>query len=176
MSMEYAFDIYKLSTEFITDYPETKYPELMHKLGRPYSWLIIDSHDGYFICIPFRSAIEHKNGYLFTSTNRSKRTKSGLDYSKIVIIADSAYLDDSQAVVDQDEYNEAVQNMSSIAADALEYVDTYINHVNGTKRIHEREFSRRYRFSTLQYFHTELGIGRTEDVRVANNVETSGNQ
>ena len=83
--MEYDFEIYQLSSKFFADYPETQFPELMHKFGRPYSCLLIDSHDGYFICIPFRSSIGHKNSFMFKNTQRSQRTKSGLDYSKIVI-------------------------------------------------------------------------------------------
>lgn len=55
--MEYDFEIYRLSAKFIADYPTTKYPELMYKNARPYNCLLLESHDNYFICIPFRSHI-----------------------------------------------------------------------------------------------------------------------
>ena len=154
--MEYDFEIYQLSQKFFTDYPETKYPELMHKSGRPYSCLLIDSHDGYFICVPYRSSIGHKNSFLFKNTQRSKRTKSGLDYSKIAIVTNTEYFDKDPAIVDKDEYNETVKHIPTIAQEVVTYVDTYINHINGNAPIHQREFDRKYQFSTLKYFHDIL--------------------
>lgn len=59
--MEYDSELSLLSSKFTQDYPPATYPELMHKHGRPYTCLLIDSHDDYFICVPFRSSIGHKN-------------------------------------------------------------------------------------------------------------------
>jgi len=131
----------------------------MHKQGRPYTCLLIDSHDGYFICVPFRSSIRHNNAFLFKGTARSKQSLSGLDYSKIVIISNDDYIDSvSTAVIDQDEYNEMMVNLQQIVTEVLDYIDTYINHINGISPLHPRQFARRYRFSTLAYFHDVLGI------------------
>lgn len=105
--MEFDHAIYLLSSEFITDYPPVKYPELMQKEGRPYTCLLIDSHDGYFICVPFRSSIHHKNAFFFKGTARSMRTQSGLDYSKIALVNESRYIDSTKpAIVDSDEYHD----------------------------------------------------------------------
>lgn len=105
--MEYKSELSLLSSKFTQDYPPAVYPELLHKHGRPYTCLLIESHDDYFICVPFRSSIGHKNAFLFTDTIRSKKTKSGLDYSKIAIIKDTNYFDsNTAAIVDQDEYAE----------------------------------------------------------------------
>jgi hypothetical protein len=157
--MEYATDVYLLSQKFIYDYPASSYPELMYKQGRPYACLLIDTHDGYFICIPFRSSINHKNAFMFIGTKRSKRTKSGLDYSKAVLVSNSDYLDSStKAIVDPDEYTEMMKNLPMIIREVIDYVDTYINHINGSIPIHPREFSRKYQFSTLPYFHDVIGI------------------
>jgi len=109
--MEYDFEIYQLSQKFFADYPESQFPELMQKIGRPYSCLLIDSRDGYFICIPYRSSIGHKNSYMFKNSQRSRKTKSGLDYSKIAIISNTDYFDEMPAIVDKDEYNETVKHM-----------------------------------------------------------------
>lgn len=114
--MEYDSELSLLSSKFNQDYPPDTYPELMHKHGRPYTCLLIDSHDDYFICVPFRSSIGHKNAFMFTRTARSKKTE------------------------------------------ANDYVDTCINHVNGTAPIHPRAFSRKYQYSTLPYFHNIMGI------------------
>ncbi|MCD8344790.1 MAG: hypothetical protein LUC38_02365 [Oscillospiraceae bacterium] len=156
--MEFDADLYLLSPKFTEDYPPERFPELMHKHGRPYTCLLIDTHDDYFICVPFRSDIHHKNAFLFTNTERSKRSRSGLDFSKIVIIKDTSYFDDENAIVDQDEYAEMKRNLPTIVESAVSYVDAYINHVTGKKPLHPREFARRYQFSTLPYFHDIMGI------------------
>ncbi|TCL61635.1 type III toxin-antitoxin system TenpIN family toxin [Allofournierella massiliensis] len=157
--MEYLESLYLLSQDFMQDYPASVYPELMHKQGRPYSCLLIETHEGYFICVPFRSSIGHKNAFLFTGTARSKAFRSGLDYSKIVIVKESRYLDSNRpAVVDQDEYNEMRANLPKIVEQVNRYVCTYMNHVTGKKTLHQREYTRKYGFSTLPYFHDILGI------------------
>lgn len=157
--MDFESDLYLLSAKFIQDYSASTYPELMHKQGRPYTCLLIDSHDDYFICVPFRSDIRHNNAFMFRGTKRSQTKNSGLDYSKIVLIKDSDYIDSStKAVVDQDEYGQMKQNLSTIAQEATDYVDTYIGHINGSAPLHPRAFSRRYRFSTLPYFHDIMGL------------------
>ena len=126
--MEYDSELSLLSPKFVHDYQTALYPELMYKQGRPYTCLLIDSHDDYFICVPFRSSIRHKNAFLFIETVRSKRAKSGLDYSKIVIIKDTAYLDTTAtAIIDQDEYTEMMKNLSTIVLETNQYVNTYIN-------------------------------------------------
>ena len=163
--MKFDVDIYQLSTKFMADYPISDYPELMYKQGRPYSCLLIDTHSDYFICVPYRSSIRHNNAYMFAGTQRSRKTQSGLDYTKIVIIRDGEYLDSVKAVVDQDEYKETILHIQTIVYEVRDYVDTYIRHASGVSRIHKREYERRYRFSTLPYFHDIMGIIRkTEPV------------
>ncbi len=157
--MEYDSELSLLSSKFTQDYPPDTYPELMHKHGRPYTCLLIDSHDDYFICVPFRSSIGHKNAFMFTGTARSKKSKSGLDYSKIVIIRDNGYFDPTKtAIVDQDEYVEMIRSLPTIVQEANDYVNTYINHINGTFTMHPKAFARKYQYSTLPYFHDIMGI------------------
>ncbi len=121
--------------------------------------MLIDSHDDYFICVPFRSSIGHKNAFMFTETIRSQKTKSGLDYSKIAIIKNTDYFDSvTKAVVDHDEYTEMMKNLTAIVREANDYVDTYINHINGTAPLHLKAFARKYQYSTLPYFHDIMGI------------------
>ncbi len=66
--MECDSELSLLSSKFTQDYPPAAYPELMHKYGRPYTCLLIETHDDYFICVPFRSFIGHKKVFLFTGT------------------------------------------------------------------------------------------------------------
>ena len=84
--------------------------------------------------------------------------RSGLDYTKIVIINKSEYVDTIDALLDKDEYNETVVNIKRIKREALEFVEDYVKHMKGVHKLSPQEFKRRYNFSPLQYFHNELGI------------------
>lgn len=148
----------QLANKFFIEYPTSNYPELMYKPNRPYNCLLINSHSGYYICIPFRSNIKHKNAYLFKSSQRSKRTPSGLDFTKVVIIPDTTYLDNKPALIDKDEYTEAMLNAEKIADKVTKYIDGYVNHVNKTKILNEKEYNRKYSHTTLAYFHDILMI------------------
>ena len=70
---------------------------------------------------------------MFKGTQRSKRTKSGLDYSKLVLIKDNEYLDNKKAIVDKDEFNETIKHLARIVKEVNEYIDTSVSHVHGTK-------------------------------------------
>ena len=90
--------------------------------------------------------------------NRYDHWSIVLDYTKIVIISKSEYVDNIDALVDKDEYNETVVNIKRIKREALEFVEDYVKHVKGIQKLSVQEFKRRYSFSPLQYFHNELGI------------------
>ena len=89
---------------------------------------------------------------------RSLKHKSGLDYTKIIIINKTEYIDNKDAIIDNDEFNETMIMLDKIKRDALQFVEDYVAHVAGKTELHPSEFRRRYLFSTLQYFHKELGI------------------
>lgn len=152
--MSFVAGVYKVTSAFMNDYPEERYPELMHKLGRPYSCLLVDTHCDYYICVPFRSHIHHKNTFLFHGTVRSLKSKSGLDYSKIILINKAEYLDDSNVIVDKDEYNEVQRNIDRIVKESVSYVEDYIGYVSGSKQLHPKEFQRRYSFQLSNIFMT----------------------
>lgn len=84
--------------------------------------------------------------------------KSGLDYTKIVIITDAKYIDTQDALIDKDEYNETMVNLEKIKSEALMFVEDYVLHIKKQKMLHPKEFKRRYLFSPLKYFHAEMGI------------------
>ena len=157
--MEYIVDVCKLSQKFYNDYPEYKYPEIMHKEQRPYTCLFLEIHEGYFICIPFRSSISHNDAFLFKSTRRSMHSRSGLDYQKTVVIKNVEYIDTNNSiVVDRDEYISVIKNLNKIVNEIHKYINRYINHINGISILHTKEFQRHYKYSTLQYFHDVLGL------------------
>ena len=70
-----------------------------------------DGKHDYFICVPYRSEITHSYAYHFRKSARSRQHKSGLDYTKIVIINKSEYIDTEDAFVDKDEFNETMINL-----------------------------------------------------------------
>lgn len=156
---EFDYQVLNLTQTFYTDYPNPPYKEIVRKNSRPYNCLLIQSHYDYFICIPYRSHISHKYAFMFKNSVRSKRTKSGLDYSKIVIITDNKYIGQTDAIVDKGEFNETRNNIEYIKNDAQKYIDEYVSYLLGTAiKYDKKEFSRIYQYSTLQYFHKELGI------------------
>lgn len=161
--MQFDIQIHKLSDKFMQDHPSAEYPEITTKANRPHCCLLIDTHRDYFICIPYRSHIHHKNAYLFSDSERSRRDHSGLDYTKIAIIKDTDYFSTKPARVDDDEYRETINNSRHIVSNAVKYVDTYVNHENGSAPLSPEKFKRAYKYTTLKYYHAELGIDRTAD-------------
>ncbi len=105
-----------------------------------------------------RTEISHTYSYRFKTSARSRKHKSGLDYTKIVILGKTAYLDSEDAMIDRDEYKETLKNIEKIKRKALGFVEDYMALINGMKRMHANEFLRRYSYSPLKYFHKEMGI------------------
>lgn len=163
MNSPFDYQILKLTDDFYNTYLKEEYPELLVKSGRSYNCLLIESHYGYFICVPFRTNIRHKNAFLFINTERSKQYNSGLDYSKIIIINDAKYIESRSSIIDKDEFLKTKKYIDIIKNQAIKYVDTYVNHCNGIRVLDEKEFQRKYRMSTLPYFHKQLGIVEQEN-------------
>ena len=155
---ENDYQILQLSSAFYRHYKSPPYHEILKKSNRPYNCLLFQTHYDYYICIPYRTEISHSYAYRFKNSKRSRKHKSGLDYTKIIIITDSKYMDEKTIIIDKDEYKETIQYFSKIKKQALQYVEDYIAHVRGTNPLSYQEFNRKYNYSTLKYFHNELGI------------------
>ncbi len=155
----FDYQILNLTSKFYNTYPDPPYSEIIRKNTRPYNCLLIQSHYDYFIAIPYRSNINHKYSYRFKYSRRSHRTHSGLDYTKLVIIKNLDYVASLNAVVDADEYKETRDKIDYIKKDVLTYITDYIEYIQGrSNKYDEKSFQRAYGFSTLKYFHRELGI------------------
>ena len=155
---ENDYQILRLTDLFYQDYPHSRYGEIMIKKNRAYNCLLFQTHYDYFICIPYRTEIVHDNAYRFKYSKRSEKHRSGLDYSKIIIITETKYLDNKDAIIDKDEFKETIRNIEKIKNQALQYVENYVAHMRKSRLLHPEEFKRRYQYSTLQYFHKELKI------------------
>ena len=152
------YQILKLTDVFYRSYPNPPYKEILKKQQRAYNCLLFQTHYDYFIAIPYRSNIYHNYGFKLTGTTRSQNHPSGLDYTKIVILNNSDYIDTQNGIIDQDEFKQTMVHLETIKQEALTFVEDYILHIKGIHLLHNREFSRRYRYSPLQYFHNELGL------------------
>ncbi len=152
---KFEYEIYTLSDIFYSTYNAQEYPEILNKEDRPYSCLLIETIWDFFICIPYRTDIRHKQAYKFKSTARARYHESGLDYSKMVIIKKLEYIGE-KTIIDQDEFKETRDNIEIIAKEALAYLDTYIKHQQGVNVLAQTMFERKYKYSSLQYFHEEL--------------------
>lgn len=132
----------------------------MLKDKRPYGCLLIKTHNDYYICVPFRSHIHHKNAFLFKNTERLKTDSSGLDYSKTVLIRPEdydKYLIEN-AVVDTDEYKAVRINIYKIEKQISKYIEGYVKSVSDFENADKKSFERKYKYSTLKYFHDILSI------------------
>lgn len=158
MLNNYLYEICYLEDSFFEDYPNPPNCELLKKKERPYNCLIIETHYDYCICIPYRTNIKHANGFIFRKSKRAKLNRSGLDYSKSLIIKDMAYLKKGISIIDKDEYLETKMYMDKIVIGITKYIDDYINHHKATDIIIEPEYRRKYSLSTLQYFHDLLNL------------------
>jgi len=156
--VEFDTQVVQLSHNFYAAYPSASFPEILEKDNRPYNCLLVETHYDFYICLPFRTHIQHRYAYRFRNSARSRSNKSGIDYTKMVIIKDSSFISNTPSTVDQDEYKETMQNIHIIINDAVAYLDEYICYKNGTSTIDQREFQRRYACSSLAYFDEILGI------------------
>lgn len=152
------FQILRLTDAFYKAYPNPPHVEILKKKQRAYNCILFQSHYDYFVCVPYRTEISHAYAYHFKNSRRARKHKSGLDYTKILIINKLDYIDRCDAIIDNDEFNETMINLEKIKREALRYVEEYVDHKNGANVLHPEEYRRRYTYSTLKYFHKELGL------------------
>jgi len=141
--MKYIF----LSEEFYKTYKENEYPEILHKPTRPYVMLMVKI-DNLTFAIPIRSHLRHKFGFI---TN--KETNAGLDYSKAVIILKPEYISDKQRITITRQEMLLISNSKElIIKDFKRFLHTY------KRKIKNNLSETLLKYSSLQYFHKELGL------------------
>ena len=118
---------------------------------------MISLRGGLKFGIPLRSNLPNAACFVTkTEVVGGQEQKKGLDYSKAVLIANDTYVSAAVFMIPTDE-KDSISKKSQEIADAFEkYVEKYIHAVkNGHKyTLGNRE----YRFTTLQNYHSELGI------------------
>ncbi|MCL2801683.1 MAG: hypothetical protein FWD28_08005 [Treponema sp.] len=129
--------------------------EILTKEERPYYVLVLEL-DGLMYAIPLRSHITHPYCYISNSINEQK---SGLDYSKAVIISDLAkHTDPAPVTIRQNEYNVLKQQEFLIKKKFSSYVKSYKKEIRRRQKVQTLPVSSLCRYSTLKYFHKELGL------------------
>lgn len=142
-----------LTAEFYNKYNSTDYPEIENKSNRPYMVMLVQIKTNIF-AIPFRTNVKHNNCYKFNNSSRSTDSTTGLDYSKAVIVNDGKYIGASARINDM-EYIELDTNYHIIIKQFTSFVNNYIKYANG--KLNEYQ-TKKYKYTTLKYFHAELGI------------------
>lgn len=117
--------------------------EILSKHNRPYLVLIV-LYRGLTFAIPFRSNIHHTHAYKFQDES-SKRTSSGLDFSKSVVVQNDDEIGDA-AHIDSSERKELLKRYEFIVEKFQRYVDDFIA---GLKK---EPLPAKYKFSALTYY------------------------
>lgn len=115
---------------------------------------------GLYLAIPYRTHMNHNNGYHFRRSQRSRNNQSRLDFSKMIIMSSFEGIDSEVGIVDRDEFTETMIEQERIAKGALRYLEGYVKFVLRQQQDPRISMPARYRFSTLKYFHKELSISK----------------
>lgn len=139
-----------LSSEFYKDYKYKDYPEILSKSDRPYIMFNIRV-DNIDFAIPFRSNIPHKNAFFTDEENNC-----GIDYTKSIVIKKSSYIDTSKnPIIRGDEFKNLKGKEYIIKKGFTKYLKNY---KKAAKKIDIERNKHFCQFSSLQYFHKELGL------------------
>ena len=101
--------------------------------------------------VPLRSNLNHKSGFKTILYNKHW---NGVDYSKALVITHADLADEAFKPRDKEEYSKIQKNKIKIKLDFNKYVDGYISFIRSN--ISEVPFI--YKYTTLKYFHNELGL------------------
>lgn len=147
------YSLRKLSRTFYADYPHEQFPELLQKKNRPFVVLLIQIDSNCF-AIPLRTNITHHACYRFRNSKRKTVKGTGLDFSKAIVVSDEKYLGE-YTTIDNNEYKELDSQFHEIYKRFQRYVNNYKKFVRNPNEVFRKND---YRYSSLMYFHEELGL------------------
>ena len=153
METKKTYELHYLTEEFYNKYNASDYPEIEHKKQRPYIVLLVKIDNNIF-ALPLRTNIKHSSCYKFQYSSRPTNSITGIDFSKAVIINEECYIGES-AEIDNKEYVELNDRIAFIISKFRTYIKGYRVYAAGKAN----EFqAKKYKYTTLKYFHSELGI------------------
>lgn len=151
--MSKNYELRYLTNAFFEKYDFKRFPEIEQKENRPYMVLLVKIKENTF-AIPFRTNINHKSAYRFKSSGRDTKNSTGLDYTKAVVVNDCSYIGET-ATIDDKEFLELNKKYFFITKQFSSYVNGYYKYLRGELNPYR---ANTYKYSTLKYFHNELGI------------------
>ena len=154
MNSKKFYELHYLSPEFYNKYNTVDYPEIEHKAQRPYIVLLVKVDDNTF-ALPLRTNIKHSSCYKFQYSSRPTESITGIDFSKAVIVNEEEEYIGEAAEIDNKEYVELNDRIAFIVSKFSTYVKGYHSYVAGTSNEYQ---AKKYKYTTLKYFHKELGI------------------
>jgi protein AbiQ len=146
-------EFHRLSAAFYAQFNRCE--EILTKEERPYYVMLLEL-DGLTYAIPLRSHITHPYCFIADSSNDQK---SGLDFSKSVIITDSVkYIDPAPVTIRQHEYNFLKQREYLVKKQFSSYVASYKKEIRRRQKNPALPVSVLCRYASLKYFHKELEL------------------
>jgi protein AbiQ len=146
-------EFHRLMPAFYTQFGH--YMEILTKEDRPYYVLVLEV-DGLTYAIPLRSHISHP--YCFIADNTGGQ-RSGLDYSKAAVITDAAlYIDPAPVTIRRNEFRTLRRKEFLIRKQFSSYAASYRKAVLRRRQNPALPESPLCRYSSLKYFHKELGL------------------
>lgn len=119
--------------------------------NRGYGVVHVNAGDITF-ALPLRSNLNHPHGFK-TVLDRKSRTWNGIDYTKALVVTSQDLEDEAFKTRDLGEYKKIKRNAEKIKKEFFNYVSEYIMAIKAGG-----ELDRKFAFTTLQYFHKELGL------------------
>lgn len=153
MKIKELYKLHYLSKKFYDKYNSVEYPEIEHKQRRPYIVILIKIDNNTF-ALPLRTNIKHSNCYKFKYSSRPTDSVTGIDFSKAVIVNNYEYIGNI-AEIDNKEYVELNDRIFFIINKFQTYIKGYYEYISGTSNKYQ---AKKYKYTTLKYFHKELGI------------------
>jgi protein AbiQ len=137
-----------LTEQYYADYAHCT--EMERKPLRPHMIVLVRAM-GHDFAVPFRSHINH--GYAFWT---DRANGCGLDYSKAMIVDMARHVDNERRpVIRKEEFKMLIGKEGAIEQGLCRYIELY-------KKAHLAPENPRnaiiLRYSTLRYFHSEIGI------------------
>lgn len=124
--------------------------------GRGYGVILVPIR-GLEFAIPIRSNLPHNFGFVSYREHKPDGSinKSGLDYTKAVVITTKRYVDSRPFKLKTGaEYWNVVYNEEQIILEFEAYVEKYVQAITHN----DRHILKEYRWSTLKNYHHELGL------------------
>jgi protein AbiQ len=132
-------------------------PEALKKRERPYveGTLIADDNNTYFV--PFRSKLNSKLvrefPELVLELPTANKPQAGLDLTKLLVVRNDINFKVSRGYINYDQYKELTKRQEELLTKIENFVSGYKKEVSRGEPLNSQ-----YRYTTLKYFHKELGL------------------